>query len=116
MGKIQSVGKRLMNDWVNILSFIFIVIGSGFCIIGGLGLLRMPDFYTRLHAASVIETLGAGLLILGMLLHSGISLISCKLLFILLLIFFTSPTATHALARAAKLKGIKHFQKGEQEN
>ena len=59
----------------------------------------MPDFYTRLHAASVIETLGAGLILLGLLLQAGFTLVGVKLLIIGLLIFFTSPTATHALAQ-----------------
>ena len=100
-----------MNEWVDVLSFLLIALGGSFCIIGGIGLIRMPDFFTRLHAASVIETLGAGFLIFGMLLQSGVSLISIKLLFIALLVFFTSPTATHALARAAVVKGVQYFKK-----
>ncbi len=100
-----------MTEILNLASWVSLSLGGIFCLIGGLGLLRMPDFFTRLHAASVIETLGAGLLILGMLFQSGLSLTSVKLIFILLLIFFASPTATHALARAAKVKGIKYFQK-----
>ena len=91
-------------DW---LSWPLIVAGGVFCVIGAIGLLRMPDFYTRMHAASVIETLGAGLLIAGMMLQAGLSLVSVKLLFIGLLIFFASPTATHALARAARFRGLE---------
>ena len=100
-----------MTEILNLASWVSLSLGGIFCLIGGLGLLRMPDFFTRLHAASVIETLGAGLLILGMLFQSGLSLTSVKLIFILLLIFFASPTATHALARAAKVRGIKYFHK-----
>ena len=111
MTEKATIEEKLMNEWMDILSFLLIAIGGSFCIIGGIGLIRMPDFFTRLHAASVIETLGAGFLILGMLLQSGISLISIKLLFIALLIFFTSPTATHALARAAMIKGVQCFKK-----
>ena len=67
----------------------------------------MPDFYTRMHAASVIETLGAGLILLGLMLQAGFTLVAVKLLMVGLLIFFASPTATHALARAAMVRGLK---------
>jgi multicomponent Na+:H+ antiporter subunit G len=90
-----------------IATWICLVGGGFFCVVGALGMLRMPDFYTRMHAASVIETLGAGLILLGLLLQGGITLISVKLLFIGVLIFVASPTATHALARAAVVRGLK---------
>ena len=89
------------------LSWLCLVAGGLFCIVGAVGLLRMPDFYTRMHAASVIETLGAGLILLGLLLQAGLTLVAVKLLMIGLLIFFASPTATHALARAAMTRGIQ---------
>jgi multicomponent Na+:H+ antiporter subunit G len=81
--------------------------GGIFCVIGAVGLLRMPDCYTRMHAASVIETLGAGLMLAGMLLQAGWTLVAAKLVIVGLLIFFTSPTATHALAKAAFARGVK---------
>jgi multicomponent Na+:H+ antiporter subunit G len=90
-----------------IATWICLVAGGFFCVVGALGMLRMPDFYTRMHAASVIETLGAGLILLGLLLQAGLTLVAVKLLFIGLLIFFASPTATHALARAAMARGLK---------
>jgi len=96
-----------MEAFRDILSWVLLSSGGVFCMIGALGLLRMPDFYTRMHAASVIETLGAGLLLLGMMLQAGLTLISVKLLIIGVLLFFTSPTATHALARAAHLRGVE---------
>lgn len=96
-----------MEAFREILSWVLLSSGGVFCMIGALGLLRMPDFYTRMHAASVIETLGAGLLLLGMMLQAGLTLISVKLLIIGVLLFFTSPTATHALARAAHLRGVE---------
>jgi multicomponent Na+:H+ antiporter subunit G len=89
------------------LSWICLVVGGGFCVVGALGLVRMPDFYTRTHAASLIETLGAGLILLGLLLQAGFTLVAVKLLIIGLLIFFASPTATHALAHAAMIRGQK---------
>ena len=92
---------------VSIASWACLVAGGIFCVVGALGMLRMPDFYTRMHAASVIETLGAGLILLGLLLQAGLTLVAVKLLFVGVLIFFASPTATHALARAALVRGLK---------
>lgn len=86
---------------VHILSWAFILSGSFFVLVGSIGLLRMPELFTRMHAASVIDTLGAGLLIAGMMLQAGFTLITLKLAFIFILFFVTSPVATHALAQAA---------------
>lgn len=97
----------LIGTLFDVLSRACLLAGGIFCMIGALGLLRMPDFYTRLHASSVIETLGAGLLLLGMMLHAGLTLVTVKLVFIGVLLFFVSPTATHALARAARLRGVQ---------
>lgn len=91
---------------IDAISWVCLVAGGIFCIIGAVGLLRMPNFYTRMHAASVIETLGAGLILAGLMLQAGLTLVAVKLLMIGLLIFFTSPTATHALARAAMARGL----------
>ena len=88
------------------IAWILLGLGSFFCVVGGLGLVRMPDFYTRMHAASVTDTLGAGFLLLGMMVVAGFSLVTVKLVIIGFLIFFTSPTATHALAKAGMHRGI----------
>lgn len=95
-----------MSGAIEILSALCLAAGAFFCLAGGIGLLRMPDFYTRMHAASVIETLGAGLILLGLMLQAGLTLVTVKLLMVALLILFTSPTASHALARAALLRGL----------
>jgi multicomponent Na+:H+ antiporter subunit G len=92
---------------VDLASWVLLVAGGAFCVIGGVGLIRMPGFYTRAHAASVIETLGAGLVLLGLLLNAGWTLSAVKVLMLGLLMFFANPTATHALTRAALLRGIK---------
>ncbi|WP_300106290.1 monovalent cation/H(+) antiporter subunit G [Rhodoferax sp.] len=96
-----------MPALLSTLSWFSLVLGGLFCIIGAIGLLRMPDFYTRMHAASVIETLGAGLILFGLMLQAGFTLVSVKLLMLGVLILFVSPTATHALARAAMVRGLK---------
>lgn len=104
-----------MNMLVDILSGLSLLVGSLFCLVGAIGLLRMPDFYTRIHAASVTETAGAGFILLGLLLQAGFTLVAAKLLMIGLLMLFANPTASHALARAALLRGIKPLlaQSGE---
>lgn len=101
-------------SFLDIASWSLLIAGTAFCIIGAIGLIRMPDFYTRMHAASVIETLGVGLILLGLVLQAGFSLVTVKLLMIGLLVFFASPTASHALARSALLRGLKPLV-GEQE-
>ena len=95
-----------MNLLIDITSGIALLAGGFFCLVGGIGLLRMPDFYTRMHAASVTETLGVGLVLVGLMLQGGWSLATVKLLMIGLLVFFVSPTASHTLARAALLRGL----------
>ena len=92
-------------------SWLFIVLGSFFILVGTLGLLRMPDVFTRMHAASVSDTLGAGFLVLGLMVQAGLTLVTVKLIFILGLLFMTGPVATHALAQAALFAGAKPILK-----
>lgn len=96
-----------MTVAVDIASWVFILLGSFFTIAGAIGLVRMPEVFTRMHAASVIDTLGVGLLILGMCMQAGFTLLMLKLLFLLLLFVFTAPVVTHALAQACLHEGIK---------
>lgn len=86
---------------IDAMSWLFIASGSFFILTGAIGLLRMPDVYTRMHAASIIETAGGSLLLVGLMLQAGFTLITLKLMFILALIFFFGPVASHALAQAA---------------
>ncbi len=103
-----------MSAVFDVVSWLCLTAGGLFCLVGGVGMLRMPDFYTRLHAASVIETLGGGLILLGLLLQAGLSLVSIKLVFVGLLVFFASPTATHALAKAAMERGLRPLLASEE--
>ena len=116
-----SLPASFYIDWaVYLLSWAFIVSGSFFVLVGSVGLLRMPDVITRMHAASVIDTVGAGFLIAGMMLQAGATLITLKLLFIFVLFFVVSPVATHALAQAAlhaeQRPELKHDRTGEAGN
>jgi multicomponent Na+:H+ antiporter subunit G len=95
------------------LSWVLLVAGGAFCVIGGIGLVRLREFFPRTHAASVIDSAGAGLLLAGMLLQSGSWLVAVKLAAVGLLIFFASPTATHALANAALARGVALREPGE---
>lgn len=100
-----------MSAIADLLSWVALATGGLVLITGAIGLLRFPDFYTRLHAASVIDTLGCILIVFGLLLQAGIGIVAIKLLLILVFILFTTPTAAHALARAAqhgKLKPVLH--------
>ena len=96
-----------MTTILEILSWICLVGGGFFMFVGGLGMLRFPDLFTRLHAASVTETMGAWLILLGLMLQAGLSMVSIKLVLIFLFMFFTSPTPAHALAKAALHAGLK---------
>ena len=90
-----------MATVVDTLSWAALLGGSFFYVVGAIGLNRMPDIFTRMHAVSVSETLGVGLLILGMALQAGMTLVTVKLIFIMVILMWTGAVATHALARAA---------------
>jgi len=92
---------------VDIASVIAIAAGAYFTVVGAIGLVRMPDVYTRMHAASLIDTLGAGLILLGLLLQAGFTLVGFKLVLLYVLLLFTTPVATHAVAQAALTAGIE---------
>ena len=92
---------------LDLISAGLLAAGSIFVLIGAFGLIRLPDFYTRLHAAGITDTLGAEFILLGLMFQAGLSLVTVKLILISLFIFFTSPTATHAVANAARVMGLK---------
>lgn len=82
-------------------SWLLLLLGSFFCLSGAVGILRFPDFYTRMHAAGVTDTLGAALVLIGLMLQATDLIVLCKLIFVLLFAMLTGPTASHALAKAA---------------
>ena len=98
---------------INLVSSLFITIGALSIIVGLLGVYRMPDFYTRLHAASIIDTLGAMLILFGLILYYGLNIVSLKLLLILIFILITTPTAAHALAKSALHGNLKPILKDD---
>ena len=90
-----------------VLSGLSIAVGVIALLIGSLGLIKLPDVYSRIHAVGMIDTAGASFIILGMIIHQGINLVSFKLALIGVFLFFTSPIATHAVAQVAHKMGIK---------
>nr|WP_010131689.1 monovalent cation/H(+) antiporter subunit G [Microbulbifer agarilyticus] len=88
-------------------SGLLLFLGCFFMLTGAIGLLRFPDFYSRMHAAGVTDTLATVLILSGLMLMAGWSLALFKLALIMLFIFFTSPTASHALARSAQLCALR---------
>lgn len=88
------------------LATALMVIGGVFLLVSCIGLLRLPDFYTRAHAVGKAETLGSALVLGGLAVHHGADLVSAKILLILIIIFITNPTATHALMRSAFRSGV----------
>ena len=96
-----------MSTVLDIASWILLTLGGLCVLIGGIGALRMPDLYTRMHAASVTDSLGAILVLFGIMLQAGFALATIKLAAILLFLLLTSPTASNALAAAALLAGNK---------
>jgi len=91
----------------NILGMTAVVGGAFFLLVGSVGLVRLPDFYCRNHATGKSDTLGVMLVIFGMILIEGFTLNSAKLFFVLVFVFLTNPTGTHALANAALRSGLK---------
>jgi multicomponent Na+:H+ antiporter subunit G len=89
------------------LTLILLLGGVFLGISGAIGVIRFPDFFTRLHAAGVTDTLSAGLILSALMLQAGPTLISVKLLFVLLLLWYTSPVASHAVALAAMHSGLR---------
>ena len=97
----------MLESFLDIASWILLTLGGIFVLIGGIGALRLPDLFTRMHAASVTDSMGAILVLVGIMLQAGLSLATIKLAAILLFLLLTSPTASNALAAAAMLAGNK---------
>ena len=98
---------------MHIGSTILLSLGVLFLLLGAIGILRFPDCYTRMHAAGKCDTLGSLLIVSGLAFYHGVSLESAKILFIAVFIFLTSPTSTHAIARAALRRELPLWTKGQ---
>jgi multicomponent Na+:H+ antiporter subunit G len=98
---------------MHIVSIILFSLGFVFLLLGAIGILRFPDCYTRMHAAGKCDTLGSLLIVGGVAFYHGVSLESAKIVFIAVFVFLTSPTATHAIARAALRNELPLWTRGD---
>ncbi len=98
---------------MSIAGDVFIGLGLAFMVITALGLVRLPDFFSRVHAVSKSETLGIALLLLGLILHEGATLLSLKFALILVFVAIANPVGAHLLTRAALRTGQLPWQKEE---
>ncbi len=103
-----------MSMVLGALSWVFLLAGGFFVIVGGVGLLRMPDLFTRMHGAGIADTMGTGLILMGLVFQSDDWLVTTKLLLILYFIIFANPTSTHAVARSAFDNDIRPLLPEEQ--
>lgn len=90
-----------MSAVLDIASWAALLTGGFLIITGAIGMLRFPDLYTRMHAAGVTDTGGAGLVLFGLMLQAGLTIVTVKLALILWFLLFTGPIASHVLAKAA---------------
>ncbi|MGI6588086.1 MAG: monovalent cation/H(+) antiporter subunit G [Peptococcia bacterium] len=99
---------------MTVLALILLFSGFFFIAVAAIGVIRFPDFYTRLHAAGKGDTLGIALFVMGLAVYNGFNLVSLKLLLIVVFIFLANPIGGHVLSRAAFKSGLKPWtRKGE---
>ena len=101
-----------MSVALDVIGWACLAGGAFFVVVGGIGLIRMPDFFTRMHPAGITDTMGAGLIILGLMIEAGWSLNLAKLVMIFAFLMLTRPTSSHALAHAALVSGLKPWVRG----
>lgn len=103
-------------DIRTIITGILIALGCFFIFVASVGIVRFPDFYSRMHPAGKSDTLGQMLVLTGLMVYEGLSLVSLKLLIIIIFIFIVNPTAAHALAKAAYVSDVKPWKKEGQKD
>lgn len=102
----------MMGDIVTVVVWLLLLSGGFFMVTGSLGMVRLPDVFTRMHAAGMVDTMGAGLTLAGLCvysLHDGTGLVAVRLVLVLAFLWFTSPIATHAVAKAALSGGTTPY-------
>ena len=95
-----------------IITGIFLALGCFLLVVASIGVIRFPDFFSRMHAAGKADTMGQTLILLGLIIYAGFSLVSIKLILIMGLVYIINPTAAHFLAKAAYVRGVKPWTKG----
>ncbi len=100
-------------DIGTIVCGVLLFIGCFFILVASIGVLRFPDFFTRIHPAGKTDTLGQAFVLIGLIFYEGFDFISLKLLIIVIFLLVVNPTATYALANAAFVSGVKPWKKGD---
>jgi len=98
---------------IDVISTIFLAAGSLIMITGTVGLLKFPDFYTRMHATGKCDTLGQIMIIVGCMIYEGFTFITIKLLLVTAFYLLAGPASTHALMKAAYVTGVPVWKKGD---
>ena len=96
---------------LSIISIIFIIAGLFFLIVAAIGVVRLPDVFSRSHAVSLTDSLGAFLMLFGLALHEGLGINTLKILVVLVLLYILNPVISHATIRAALRSGLKPWEK-----
>ena len=96
-----------MAWFVDVVSGLLMAAGAFLALVGAIGIIRLPDVFARMHGAGMIDTLGAGLILAGLMVQAGFTMTTVKLVLIAIFLLFTTPTTTHALATAALKSGLK---------
>lgn len=99
----------------NVITILFLLVGAFFMLAGTIGFVRFPDFYSRMHATGKCDTLGEGLMLVGLIVYGGTTFVSVKILFLILFILLANPTSTHAIAKAAYDVGLEPWRKLDEE-
>jgi len=102
----------MMEQALTMLAWVLLLAGAFFLVTGALGMVRLPDVFTRMHAAGMTDTMGAGLILAGLCVYGGASLVTLRLLLVLAFLWFTAPIATHAVAKAALAAGTEPYTLG----
>lgn len=100
-------------DIHNFFTGVFLTIGCFLLLVASIGVIRFPDFFSRMHAAGKADTMGQSCIIIGLIIYSGFNQVSLKLLIIMIMVLIINSTATHYLAKAAYMKGVKPWKKGD---
>lgn len=104
--------NEIVNIALEIIAILFLIGGAFFFFVGTTGLIRMPDVFCRMHATTKCDTLGAGMILVGLMIFNGLSMISLKLFLILIFIWLTNPTAAHIIAKAEYKKDFLTEKEG----
>lgn len=99
----------------DVVSGLMLAAGAFLALVGAVGIIRLPDVFARMHGAGMIDTLGAGLILVGLMVQAGFTMTTVKLILIAIFLLFTTPTTTHALATAALKSGLKPVEHRDEE-